>query len=161
MNRFFLRVFVALTTFVLSIGLTSLTKLFRHDDSKMLKFTYIRAQQSTLDEMRLRELYREYGPAQTRHDRAFFEEVEATDFVLFLGEHHLSREDDIQWMESSPTDIVYESVPESIRVIGDWAMVHGHMEAHHPDGDVHSWGFIDVWVRRGDTWRIQSTTSVD
>jgi len=160
MNRYFLRVCVALTTFVLSIGLTSFTKLFRHDDSTVPTF-YYEGPASPLDEMRLRELYREYGPAQARHDRAFFEEVEAEDFILFLGEQHLSREQDIQWMESSPSGVVYESVPDSISILGDWAMVHGRMEARHPDGHAHSWGFIDVWVRRGDTWRIQSTTSVD
>jgi len=54
------------------------------------------------DEQQLLEIYREYGPAQTRHDRAFFERLETDEFMLFLGAEHLSREQDIRQMEKSP-----------------------------------------------------------
>jgi Domain of unknown function (DUF4440) len=172
MNSAFLRLFVAVTAFALSVGLTGVVKLFRREESTIAPVTIwswtekrARVEYSPsnidLNEWQLRQIYRQYGPAQTRHDRAFFEQVETEDFVLFLGGRHLSREDDIRWMESLPEDVVYESYPESIKMIGDRAMVHGRMEARYGDGQMNSWGFIDVWVRRGDTWRIQSTTSTD
>jgi hypothetical protein len=172
MNPLFLRVVVALTTFALSLGLTGFVRMFRSDDLSIAPVkTWSRSEQRltleypissmSVDELRLREIYRDYGPAQTRHDREFFERVETEDFILFVGDDHLSRNQDIQWMESLDDDIVFESRPESIKILGDWAMAHGSMEAHYSDGNVHSWGFIDVWVRRGGTWRIQSTTSVD
>src|SRR2546423_3213270 len=172
MNPLFLRVVVALATFVLSVGLTGFVRMFRSDDASIAPVRVWSRSEGRLtlgfpnsnmdvDELRLRDIYREYGPAQTRHDREFFERVETEDFILFLGDKHFSREQDIQWMEGLPDDTVYESRPESIRILGDWAMVHGTMEARYGDSDGHVWGFIDVWVRRGGTWRIQSTTSVD
>lgn len=172
MNSAFLRLFVAVAAFVLSVGLTSVVKLFQGGDARMSPVEISRWREHRpkvefpvdnfeADRMQLLEFYHEYGPAQTRHDRAFFERLETEDFTLFLGEQHLSREDDIRWMENLPSEVVYESYADSVEILGDWAIAHGRMQARHVSGHMHSWGFIDVWVRRGDTWRIQSTTAID
>jgi hypothetical protein len=172
MNSAFVRLFVAVTAFVLSIGLTSVVNMFRGEDARIAPVDLSRlgayrtrtdfpAEKVESDRLQLLEFYHEYGPAQTRHDRAFFERVETEDFILFLGEHHLSREDDIRWMENLPNDVIYDSYADSVEILGDWAIAHGRMQARHVNGHLNSWGFIDVWVRRGDTWRIQSTTAVD
>ena len=172
MNSVVLRLFVAVTAFALSIGLTSIVRVFRGGDASIAPIDFFTlgdrstqigfpAEDVNSDTLQLVELYREYGPAQTRHDRAFFERVETEDFILFLDERHISREDDIRWMENLPTGIVYEISPESIKILGDWAVVNGRMQAYHPNGQIKSGGFVDVCVRRGDTWRIQSTTSTD
>ena len=172
MNSAFLRLFVAVTAFALSVGLTSIVRVFRGEDARIAPIDFFTlgerssqigfpAENVNSDTVQLVELYREYGPAQARHDRAFFERVETEDFILFLGEQHISREDDIRWMENLPTGVVYETYPESIKILGSWAVVNGRIEAHHPSGQMNSWGFVDVCVHRGDTWRIQSTTATD
>ncbi|HYK20833.1 MAG TPA: nuclear transport factor 2 family protein [Pyrinomonadaceae bacterium] len=157
MNSAFLRLFVAVAAFALSVGLTNVVRVFRAGDATIAPVTTW----PWYEEQILAGLYHEYGPAQTRHDRAFFERVETEDFILFLGEQHISREDDIRWMENLPDGVVYETYPESIKILGDWAVVNGRMEARHRNGYVNSWGFVDVWVHHGDTWRIQSTTATD
>ena len=170
MSSVFLRLFVAVTAFALSVGMTSIVRVFRGEDARIAPIEFFTlgerstqigfpAEDVNSDTLRLVELYREYGPAQARHDRAFFEQVETEDFILFLGEQHISREDDIRWMENLPNGVVYETYPESIKILGEWAVVNGRMEARHPNGQMNSWGFVDVWVRHDNTWRIQSTTA--
>jgi hypothetical protein len=164
MTKFFLRLFVACTSFALSVGLTSFSKLLRGSDSSTQTVGLERPQSKLdfdQDEKQLLEIYRDYGSAQTRHDRAFFEKLETDDFILFLGEEHLSREEDIQQMEKSPTDIVYDSDLEYLKIFGDAAVVQGCMEARYSNGHVDSWSFIDIWVRRDHVWQIQSTTSIE
>lgn len=160
MNKFLLRLLVACTCFLFSIGLTSFSRLFRAADKialAPLDMSFV----VSVDEIQLRELYREYGPAQTRHDRAFFERVETENFALFLRDSRLSREEDIQSMETWPADVVFESEPENIKVSGNSAVVCGRMKARYGNGYISNWRFIDVWIKRDNTWRIQSTTSLD
>src|SRR5690242_2783588 len=101
MNSAFLRLFVAVAAFALSVGVTSVVRLFHGEDARIgavdispwgahparIAFP---AEDVDSDTSQLAELYHEYGPAQTRHDRAFFERLETEDFVLFLGEQHIS-----------------------------------------------------------------------
>jgi hypothetical protein len=160
MNKFFLRPLVACTCFVLSLGFTSIFNPLRHRQASIEVY-----QPGNLnfreDEKQLREIYFEYGPAQTRQDRAFFEAVETEDFVLYWGGRRLTREDDIQLMEKSPGNEVFERHVEYIKIFGSSAVVHGRMSAHYGDGAyLDTWNFIDTWVKRGNEWKIQSTTSV-
>jgi hypothetical protein len=162
MNKFFVRLFVACTCFVLSVALTSFSKLFRSADSAIDVVALQPAEPNfdfSDDEVQLREIYREYGPAQTRHDRAFFEKIEADDFRLFFDGKSLSREEDIQWMERTPTSMVFDNQPEYIKIFGNSAVVRGRLNVRYSNGYVYPGRYIDVWVRRGDRWQIQSTTS--
>lgn len=161
MNKFFLRLTVAWTCFVLSVGVSSLWKLVRGENSSvpLVALAPAESKELTQDEVHLRQIYSEYGPAQTRHDRAFFERIESEDFRLFYNELSLSREEDIQWMERMPPGIVFNNHPEDISIFGNAAVVHGRMEIRYNDGSVYPWGYIDVWVKRGDRWQIRSTTS--
>jgi hypothetical protein len=111
------------------------------------------------DQAQIAAIYSEYGAAQTRHDRAFFERVEADNFMLFSGQERLTREQDIQWMESQPLDRTYEVRVHRIRVFGNSAVSRGHILVTYGNGQTASWPFIDVLVRRNGTWQIQSTTS--
>lgn len=113
------------------------------------------------DEEKLLDLYREYGPAKTRHDREFFERVESNDYILFLRDRTMTREENIQWMESWPGGIFYDYDPEFIKVVGDSAVVSGWMQARYPTGEVTTLRFIDVCVRNGDNWQILSTRSIE
>jgi len=161
MNRFFVRLFVAAICFALSVSLTNLSKLVRGERSSVDVLVLNPAESFTNfseDENQLRELYREYGLAQTRHDRAFFERVETEDFRLFYDDKSISREEDIRWMESTPTDLVYSNQPQEIKIFGDSAVVRAGFEVRH-HGHVDRWDTIDVWVKRGNQWQIRSTTS--
>ena len=113
------------------------------------------------DEQTLRQIYREYGPAQTNHDRAFFERVESKRFILFIEDTNLTREQDIREMESWEKDTVYECEVESIRFIGEGAVVIMQMHARLADGTVDSYRSIDVWMKEGHSWQIWSTTAVE
>ena len=113
------------------------------------------------DEQTLRQIYREYGPAQTNHDRAFFERVESKRFILFDEESNLTREQDIRDMESWTRDVVYECEVESIQFIGEGAVAITQMHARLADGSVDSYRSIDVWIKEGHSWQILSTTAVE
>ena|SRR5689334_1141188 len=160
MNKWILRLLVALLTFLLSVALTGAFRfLFGHHDT-VLQFSrpYIEFSQ---DEAQIAAIYSEYGAAQTRHDRAFFERVEADNFILFTGQHQLTREQDIQWLESQPSDITYQVRIHRLRVLGNSAIARGYMTVTYGDGSTNDWPFIDVWVKRYGVWQIQSTTSSD
>jgi hypothetical protein len=107
----------------------------------------------------LLEIYHDYASAQTNHDRAFFERVETEDFVLFLRDGKtLSRTQDIELLNSEGTDIDYKLDDLNAEIYGDAAIVTGRISATYSHGYSYSWRWIDVCVRRGSRWQIQSTT---
>jgi hypothetical protein len=161
MNKLFIRLFVAFVAFSFGLVLTNLFKPVHRSQRAVPVVTYIPLSEVPLsgDEEQIRNIYSEYGPAQTRHDRAFFERIETEDFTLTVGSLKMSREEDIQWMEEQPTDKVYLSKVDHVRVFGGLAVAHGNLEVRNGDGSVRDWPFADVWVKRNGTWRIQSTVS--
>jgi Domain of unknown function (DUF4440) len=168
MHKLFLHLFIACTTFFSSLGLT---KLIRDSSTEASmppqSVQLVNIADTTVgirvtdDEQKLLEIYRQYGPAKTIHERAFFEQVESKNYMLFLRDRNMTREENIRWMQSWPNDVVYEYDVESIRIVGDAAVVTGRMRARYRNGTGGSCGFIDVLVRNGSTWKILSTTSVD
>src|SRR5215813_15608722 len=103
MRKLFIRLFVAFVTFSFGLTLTNLirprytVKTFPYESVLVYEYS------GTGDDAQIRQIYREYGPAQTRHDRAFFERIETEDFTLTVGNLKLSREEDIQWMLEQST----------------------------------------------------------
>src|SRR5689334_5878707 len=164
MNKWILRVFVALMTFLLSVALTGAFR-FVFGGRRAVVIGAVEAPRPFLDfaedQGQIEAIYDEYGDAQTRHDRAFFERVEAENFVLFVGHEQLTREQDINWMLSQPSDMSYEVHVRHIRVFGNSAVSRGHMLVRFGNGETAEWPFIEVWVKRYGTWQIQSTTSAD
>ena len=164
MKKWFLRLLVALMAFTFSVGLTGVLRFFFGgvpaidmsvpEDTR--PFTDFEA-----DHAQIAAIYNEYGAAQTRHDRAFFERVEAENFMLFVGSEHLTREQDIQWLESQPSDLSYEVHVSHIKVFGNSAVSRGYMLVTYANGETAEWPFIDVWVNHNGAWQIQSTTSSD
>lgn len=159
MNKLFIRLFVAFVAFSFGLVLTN----FIRPVHKVQHVTILRG--SMLidvpgeDETQIMEIYREYGPAQTRHDRQFFERIETEDFTLTVGSLKMSREEDIKWMEEQSTDKIYRSKVDHVKVFGRLAVAHGYLEVRESNGVVRDWPFADVWVKRNGTWRIQSTVS--
>ena len=160
MNKLFIRLFVAFVAFSFSLVLTNLIKPMRRSE-RVVILSSVPMSEFALseDEAQIRDIYREYGPAQTRHDRAFFERIETEDFTLTVGNLKMSREEDIQWMESQTTDKTYISWANHVKVFGRLAVAHGYLEVRDGNGLVRNWPFADVWVKRNGTWRIQSTVS--
>jgi Domain of unknown function (DUF4440) len=161
MNKLFIRLFVAFVAFSFGLVLTSLIKPVHRNERTVTVLTAMPMSDVALteDELQIREIYREYGPAQARHDREFFERVETEDFTLTVGDLKMSREEDIRWMESQPTDKAYINRVDHLRVFENLAVAHGYLQVHEGNGDVRMWPFADVWVKRNGAWRIQSTTS--
>lgn len=168
MKKWFLRLFVALMTFILSVALTGAFRfLFGGSDTTLIDVDNVVAVDPAPftnfsdDRAQIAAVYSEYGAAQTRHDRAFFERVETENFMLFVSGQRLTREEDIQWMERQPSDISYEVRIHYIKVFGNSAVSRGYMMVTYPNGEQAEWPFIDVWVKQGSIWQIQSTTSSD
>ena len=162
MKRLFVRLLVAFAAFSLGLVLTSFKKP-TYEYHRVVAVRRVQPQLTTLelpeDEAQIRQVYREYGPAQTRHDRRFFERIETEDFTLTVGDLKMSRKEDIKWMEDQPTDIVYEIRVDHLKLFDQLALAHGHLEIRYSNDMVRQWPFADVWVKRDGTWRIQSTTS--
>ena len=161
MNKLFIRLTVAFIAFSFSLVLTNLIKP-RYPVKESFPFENVVAvyqYSGTGDDAEIRQIYREYGPAQTRHDREFFERIETEDFTLTVGNLKMSREEDIKWMESEPTDKTYMSRVDHVRVFDRLAVAHGYLEVRDGNGLIRLWPFADVWVKRNGAWRIQSTIS--
>jgi hypothetical protein len=160
MNKLFIRLFVAFVAFSFGLILTNLIRpRYTYQQTFPYESVLVFEYSETGDDAQIRKIYREYGPAQTRHDREFFERIETEDFTLTVGDRKMSREEDIQSMESAPTDKTYISRVDHVRVFDRLAVAHGYLEAHDGNGVVRLWPFVDVWVKTGGAWRIQSTIS--
>ncbi len=164
MNKWILRLFVALMTFILGVVLTGALR-FLFGGGPAVAMDVVEAPQPFIDffddQAQIAAIYNEYGAAQTRHDRAFFERVEAENFMLFVGSARLTREEDIQWLERQPSDTTYEVYVHHLKVFGDTGVSRGRMLVKYGNGESAEWPFIDVWVKRNGTWLIQSTTSLE
>ena len=165
MNNLFIRLFVAFIAFSFGLILTNFLKprhTYTFETDRVLSVRLqpqLNTLASTEDEAQILQIYREYGPAQSRHDRKFFERVETEDFTLTVNDLKMSREEDIKWMEEQPRDIIYESRVDHLKVFGHLAVAHGYLEIRYSDSGVGHWPFADVWVKRNGVWQIQSTTS--
>ncbi|HET6977963.1 MAG TPA: nuclear transport factor 2 family protein [Pyrinomonadaceae bacterium] len=159
MNKLVIRLLVAFVAFSFSLVLTSFIKPVRRNHCHLRVSGPPFDSAPSESEAEIRAIYREYGPAQTRRDREFFERIETEDFTLTVDGIKLTREEDIKWMENQPANITYESRVDHVRVFDHLAVAHGYLEVRNGDGSRRQWQFADVWVKRYDGWRIQSTTS--
>jgi uncharacterized protein DUF4440 len=161
MNKLFIRLLVAFIAFSFGLVLTGIIKPVRRSNRGVTIVMAPPLFESAAgeNEAQIRAIYRQYGPAQTRHDRKFFERIETEDFTLTVDGMKLSREEDIKWMEGQPTDITYQSRVDHVQVFDQLAVAHGYLEVRNSDGSARQWQFVDVWVKRDNGWQIQSTAS--
>jgi hypothetical protein len=164
MRKLALHLAIAFTTFAASASLTNIWKSLTVRDvpSETLQLPVVEVDRSVaIDEPGLTEIFREYGAAQTRHDRAFFERVETDDFMLFTADGEtLTRSEDIQAMNSSPTNIVYELNVEKVEMSGNQAIVTSRVTMTQGDY-TETWPAVDVCLKRAGRWQIRSTTEFD
>lgn len=159
MSKFLLHLAVAAVTFTFSTHFTKtwnsfLKRRFAVEAAQSLPRP--EAPSGLIAESELRNIYSSYAEAQTKHDRAFFERVEAKEFKLFTEGRAYSRSEDIDFMNSD--DDVYSIEDLQIRGYGNAAVVSGRMVATDSRGGVASWNWIDVCVRDDHGWQILSTT---
>jgi uncharacterized protein DUF4440 len=158
MNRLFIRLLVAFLAFALSLVLTGFKKFLTLDPPEPLMpiENVVAVSDHAADKLQMCEIYAQYGPAQRRRDRAFFERVETEDFIFYLNHDYFTRDQDILWMEQQSSDLVYEIRLDHLDVFGNTAVGHGVMEVR--DGDkVQQYPFTDIWVKQSSGWRIQIT----
>lgn len=109
------------------------------------------------------EILRRYDEAQTRHDAAFFERIEADAFIL-TDEHGRTqnRAQAITSMHTWDRNLKYTTDRVEVRPYGDAVIVTGRMTAEHTiQGNSWSWRFIDIFAWRDGRWQILSTYLVN
>ncbi len=165
MSKLVLRLAIACSTFAASACLTNIWNSLGRADTPVRTLPGPVSESdptSSIAEPGLLEIYRDYASAQTNHDVAFFERVEADDFMLFSSYGKaLSRTEDIQLLKSLPTDIVYKHDDLNVQIHGNAAIVTGRITATPRGGFGYSWRWVDICLKRGDRWQIQSTTQID
>jgi len=117
-------------------------------------------------ETEIRELYRQYDIAQTRHDIEFFERTETETFLLtYKSGDTLTRAGAIEALRSSGTGITYTNDDLNIQLHGDVAIVTGRMIAKHGNdkegGYTSEWRWVDLLKNNNGRWQILSTTQID
>lgn len=162
MKKYFIRLVVALITFSFGLFLTGLT-FQTHKCGRSFSRRYQISKRAVLtvhgaDEGLIRSLYAAYGPAQTRHDREFFEKFETEDFILFTENGTTDRTANINWMTAEPFGDVYERKLTALHVFGSTAVAHGVTTVKETNGSSDEWRFTDVLVKRAGVWKIRSTT---
>jgi Domain of unknown function (DUF4440) len=167
MKKFLVRLTAALIAFGFGLFLTGLFRYTPRENCNKRIAAYRRAESRATrvhipmsgDEQMIRAIYRDYGPAQTRQDRAFFEKVETKDFILFTDGKAITRDENIRWMKAQPLGDVYELRLTYLQVFDDsTAVAHGVTTIRYNDGETSSWSFTDVLVKPFGEWKIQSTT---
>ncbi len=166
MKKYLIRLAAALIAFGFGLFLTGLFRYtprescYRQVRSYRIveKHAVPEPHQMNGEEEMIRRIYREYGPAQTRQDRAFFEKVETKDFILYTDGKAISREENIRWMKAQPLGDVYEATLTYVKVFEGTAVARGLTTIRYSDGETASWPFTDVLVNRYGEWKIQTTT---
>lgn len=166
MKKYLVRLIAALIAFGFGLFLTGLFRYTPRESSygqfRSYRIVEKRAVAEPIpmsgEEETIRRLYREYGPAQTRQDRAFFEKVETKDFILYTDGKAITREENIRWMKAQPRGDVYEVKLTYLKVFDVTAVARGTTTIRYSDGETESWPFTDVLVNQYGEWKIQTTT---
>lgn len=161
MKKYFIRLVVALITFSFGLFLTN-AGFKKYDCGRSFSRRHQISKRAVtgqgIDEGLIRSLYAAYGPAQTRHDREFFEKFETEDFILFTANGSTNRTANINWMTAQPFGDVYERKLTALHVFGHTAVAHGVTTVKETNGSSDEWRFTDVLVKRDGVWKIRSTT---
>lgn len=166
-----LHVAVALATYLLGLSAAGLREAARTPPAPTPRVTlqegFARApsgEPAAAAEREIREIIRRYDLAQSRHDAAFFREIEADGFVLMQADGRaLTRDEAIADMLTWPKDLEYTSGDVEVRVYGDVAVVTSRCTARRlGSGDALWQGrWLDLFVRHSGRWQILSTAAID
>ncbi len=117
---------------------------------------------SSAVEQELVEIERQYDIAQTKQDAAFFEKLEADNFILTYADGStLTRSQDIALMKSWDPRLKFASDDLHVQTFGNAAILSGRTTEISPTGERSSWRWLDLFVKRDGRWQILSTTDVD
>lgn len=112
-------------------------------------------------EAELMQLERDIGEANIKRDKAFFERIEADEFIFTDSSGGVTtRAQDVASLDSPPGAFKLISyVPDEMRVhvYGDTAVVTGRVTTESRNGErtvTSQSRFTDVFVKRGGRWQI-------
>jgi ketosteroid isomerase-like protein len=172
MRRIAFYVATALITFIAGISVTGVWKSL--DDTLTPRIatlsTEIKPSPQTgtsnlSDEQEIRELFRQYEIAQTQHDAAFFERVEADSFICTTTEGTVfTRDQDIAYMMSWDKNSKYTIGDLHIQFYGDVATV-TEWTTETSLGSETGYSIKSRWIhllkKSGGRWQIWHTAELD
>lgn len=170
MRRISIGVAVALITFVLGSSTSAFWNIITGGPhSSVISYSYQHSAPRSSDipdsigEAEIHELYRQYAIAQTNHDAAFFERVEADTFILTSRyDGTRTRAQAIEAMHTWSKDVQYSNRVLDIQLFGDTAFVKMEMETTYPTTEYGSnWRWVDVLKKQNGSWQILSSTEID
>lgn len=171
MRRCSFEVAVVLFTFVVGISAAGVGKYFiRNPAAHNCKQSPLRlpatGDVNPTAEAEIRELYRQYDIAQTRHDAEFFKRTETDTFVLtYRSGHSVTRAEAIEALNKDQSGTEYSTDDLNIQLHGDVAIVTGRMTAKHGNdqegGFSSQWRWVDLLKNNSGRWQIMSTTQID
>ena len=101
----------------------------------------------------LAELNADYLASDQNSDVERYEEILADDFTASLPDYRLRDRREFLELIAAPrpfTDLQAHDV--KIRLLGDFALVHGAITFRTHDGVLHHGRYTDDWQRRGGKW---------
>ena len=111
-------------------------------------------------EQELMRLEREIGAANVRGDKAFFERVEADEFVFTASNGNVTnKEQDLASLDAASETQLVSYIPDEIivRIYGKTAVVTGRATIRRKNKDrefISQSRFTDVFVKRDGRWQI-------
>ena len=113
------------------------------------------------DQVALMQLERDIGQANIKRDRAFFERVEADEFIFTdSGGGVTTKAEDVASLDKAPGEFKlasYDVDEMKVTVYGKTAVVTGRVTSTYRGGGRESvirTRFTDVFVKRGSRWQI-------
>ena len=141
----------------LSIGGNS----YASASGSQLELSLVRDTSASAVEQEIREISHQYDIAQTNHDAAFFERIEADNFTLtYMDGSSITKAEDIALLKTLDPNVSYESDDLHVEVYGNVAILTGRMTEKGPTGSRYSWRWLDLFLKRHGSWQIMSTAQV-
>lgn len=101
----------------------------------------------------LRDLNRDYIRSVQNSDVRRFDEILADDFLCTNPDGSLVDRETFLKQTARPATISnLEAHDVTVRVMGDFAIIHARTTYTRPDGQAGAGWYTDVWARRGGVW---------
>ena len=101
----------------------------------------------------LRDLNRDYIRSVQHSDVRRFDEILADDFLCTNADGSLVARETFLKQTARPATISnLDAHDVTVRIMGDFAIIHARTTYTRPDGQAGAGWYTDVWARRGGVW---------
>ena len=101
----------------------------------------------------LRDLNRDYIRSVQHSDVRRFDEILADDFLCTNADGSLVDRETFLKQTARPATISnLDAHDVTVRIMGDFAIIHARTTYTRPDGQTGAGWYTDVWARRGGVW---------